>query len=285
MRGLEHHLTRWPGIDPAPWLLLHGWADAGSTFQFLADALPEERTLVAPDWRGFGQSAWPGDGYWFPDYFADLDALLEQLSPDTPVTLVGHSMGGNIAMMYAGIRPERVRTVVSIDAFGLPRTRPEQAPERYRNWLAQLEESSPFARFPSYEAFAQYLHRRSPRLPLERAAFIARAWAETAEDGGVRMRADPRHKRVNAVLYRREEAEACWEAIRAPLLLVAAGESDFAARIAGDDTIGRMRAIVPHCHVVSIPDSGHMVHHERPEALAAAIEHFVAPVERPAAPR
>lgn len=285
MRGLEHHLTRWPGSDPRPWLLLHGWADAGATFQFLADALPATRTLVAPDWRGFGQSAWPGDGYWFPDYYADLDALLGELSPDAPVTLIGHSMGGNIAMMYAGLRPERIRTVVSIDGFGLPRTQPQQAPERYRNWLAQLGESPSFARFPSYEAFARYLHRRSPRLPLARAEFIVRAWAEPAADGGVRMRADPRHKRINPVLYRREEAEACWAAIRAPLLLVAAAESDFSARVAGEDTIGRMRELVPQCQVVTIPDSGHMVHHEQPEALAAAIEDFVALLESAAAPR
>ena len=94
--------------------------DAGATFQFVADALPATRSLVALDWRGFGRSAWPDDGYWFPDYYADLDALLDQLSPDAPATLIGHSMGGNIAMMYAGIRPERVRAVVCIDAFGLP---------------------------------------------------------------------------------------------------------------------------------------------------------------------
>ncbi len=177
MRGLPHHLTRWPGSDPQPWLLLHGWMDAGATFQFLADALPATRSLVALDWRGFGESAWPDDGYWFPDYYADLDALLGQLSPDAPATLIGHSMGANVAMMYAGIRPERVRAVICIEGFGLPRTRPEQAAERYRTWLTQLGETPAFARFPSHEAFAQFLGKRNPRLPPERAAFIARAWA------------------------------------------------------------------------------------------------------------
>src|SRR5262245_34662794 len=81
LRGLAIRLTRWPGADTRPWLLLHGWLDAGSTFQFLADALPVSRSLIAPDWRGFGGSAWAQDGYWFPDYYADLDALIDRRSP------------------------------------------------------------------------------------------------------------------------------------------------------------------------------------------------------------
>ena len=279
MRGLRLHLTRWPGSDPRPWLLLHGWADAGATFQFLADALPHTRTLVAPDWRGFGASEWAAGGYWFPDYFADLEQLIAQLSPDAPVTLVGHSMGGNVAMMYAGIRPERVRAVVSIDGFGLPPARPEQAPTRYRTWLDELLATPAFAGFPSHAAFADYLHRRSPRLPRDHAELIARAWAETAPDGGVRMRADPRHKRVNPALYRREEAEACWRAIRAPLLMVAAADSGYAARVAGEATLERMRALVAGSRLVTVADCGHMVHHEQPAALGAVIEEFLATLD------
>ena len=108
-RGLRQHVTRWTGEDPEPLMLLHGWMDTGDTFQFLVDAMPTRHTFVAPDWRGFGRSEWPADGYWFPDYYGDLDALLDRFSPDAPVTLIGHSMGGNIATLYAGIRPERVR--------------------------------------------------------------------------------------------------------------------------------------------------------------------------------
>ena len=78
-RGLRQHVTRWPGEDPEPLILLHGWMDTGDTFQFLVDAMPARRTFVAPDWRGFGRSEWPADGYWFPDYYGDLDALLDRL--------------------------------------------------------------------------------------------------------------------------------------------------------------------------------------------------------------
>jgi pimeloyl-ACP methyl ester carboxylesterase len=276
LRGLPHQLTRWPGSDPRPIVLLHGWMDAGATYQFLADALPDTRTLVALDWRGFGGSDWPADGYWFPDYYADLDALLDELSPTEAVSLVGHSMGGNVSMSFAGIRPDRVRALVCIDAFGLPRTRPEQAPERFRNWLAELRAVPTFARFPSFEAFAAFLRKRNPRLTPERADFIARSWATESKDGGIRMRADPRHKRINPILYRREEAEASWRAITAPFLMVTAAASDAAGRFGEDANIEHWRQYVRDLEHVVIDDASHMVHHDRPGPLAVAIERFLA---------
>jgi pimeloyl-ACP methyl ester carboxylesterase len=275
IRGLRHHVTRWAGPDPEPVFLLHGWADAGDTFQFLVDEMPDRRTFLAPDWRGFGRSAWPAEGYWFPDYFADLEALLERFAPDTPVTLAGHSMGGNIATLYAGIRPERVRRVVCIEGFGLARTHPEQAPARYREWLAQVREPPTFARFPSMEAFTHLLVRRNPRLTPERAAFIAAAWAEQQADGSVTMRADPAHKRVNAVLYRRDEAEACWREITAPVLYVVAEHSDFLPRLGDDGRPENMARLIPRLEPCLVPESSHMVHHEQPVWLAREIEAFL----------
>jgi len=275
-RGLRHHVTRWPGTDPEPVFLLHGWADTGDTFQFLVDALPAARTFVAHDLRGFGRSEWPAEGYWFPDYLADLEALLDQLAPATPVTLVGHSMGGNIATLYAGIRPGRVRRVVCIEGFGLARTHPEQAPARYREWLEQLRTPPAFARFPSREAFAHLLLRRNPRLTPDRAAFIAAAWTAVQSDGSVAVRADPAHKRVNAVLYRREEAEYVWREITAPVLYVVAEQSDFLPRLGTDGAAENMAPIIRGLEPCLIADAGHMVHHEQPERLAREIEAFLA---------
>jgi len=276
LRGLRHHVTRWEGTDPEPVFLLHGWMDTGDTFQFLVDALPDRRTCVAPDWRGFGRSEWPADGYWFPDYFADLEALLEHCAPGVPVTLVGHSMGGNIALLYAGIRPERVRRVVCIEGFGMSRTQPEQAPARYREWLQQVREPPAFARFPSPEAFAHLLARRNPRLTPDRAAFIAAAWTEQLPDGAVQVRSDPAHKRVNPVLYRREEAEACWREITAPVLYVIAAASDFLPRLGEDARPENVARLIGRLESCVIEDAGHMVHHEQPERLARAIERFFA---------
>jgi pimeloyl-ACP methyl ester carboxylesterase len=275
LRGLRHHVTRWPGTDPEPVFLLHGWADTGDTFQFLVDEMPRHRTFIAPDLRGFGRSEWPAEGYWFPDYFADLEALLERLAPIGQVTLIGHSMGGNIATLYAGIRPERIHRVVCIEGFGLARTHPGQAPARYREWLGQLREPPAFARFPSLEAFTHLLFRRNPRLAPERAAFIAAAWTERQPDGSVTVRADPAHKRVNAVLYRREEAEAVWREVTAPVLYVVAQQSDFLPRLGEDGRPENMARLIQRLEACVIPDAGHMVHHEQPEMLAEEIEAFL----------
>ncbi len=127
------------------------WPHPGSSWSTLCN---EERWIIAPDWRGFGQSrGWTTttqarppivDSYWFPDYMADLDVLARPLgSAMPPVDLVGHSMGGNVAMMYSGVRPQRIRRLVNLEGFGLPATRPAQAPERYAKWMDETQGRAP----------------------------------------------------------------------------------------------------------------------------------------------
>lgn len=275
IRGLRHHVTRWPGAGGII-VLLHGWADTGDTFQFLVDAMSGDHSFVAPDWRGFGRTEWPAEGYWFADYLGDLDAMLDAWSPDAPATLVGHSMGGNVATLYAGIRPERVRRLVCIEGFGLPRTQPDQAPGRYRQWLRELRETQAFASFPSLDAFTHLLMRRNPRLTPDRARFIAQTWTRPAAGEAVQVVGDPAHKRTNPVLYRREEAEACWREIVAPVLYVMAAQSEYLPRLGEDGRPENMARIIRRLEPCVIEDASHMVHHERPEALAHAIEAFLA---------
>ena len=101
LRGRHLHLYAWGAEQPDPaatLFCLHGWGDLGASFQFVVDALPQDWCILAPDWRGFGRSAHNDGPYWFPDYLADLDALLEALSPSRPATLVGHSLGGYWAL-------------------------------------------------------------------------------------------------------------------------------------------------------------------------------------------
>ena len=274
-RGLNFHLYRWPGQDPDPLILLHGWGDSGETFQFLVDCLSADRTCVAIDMRGFGRTQRPDDGYWFPDYLADLEALLDQLVPDAPVDLIGHSMGGNIAMLYAGARPKRVRRLVSLEGFGLMSTSPDQAPARYAQWLDEVKHGSEFSMYETLEQLVKVLARRNPRTPMDRLELIARAWSQERSDGKIELRADPKHKRVNPVLYQRDQAEACWRAIEAPLLLVLGDQSDLVKRMGNvlDET--RLRALFSRGTVATVPDAGHMLHHERPEQVATLIEQFL----------
>jgi pimeloyl-ACP methyl ester carboxylesterase len=274
-RGLTFHLYRWPGSNPDPLVLLHGWGDSGETYQFLVDAFAADRTCVALDMRGFGRTQRPDDGYWFPDYLADLDAVLDQLVPDAAVDLVGHSMGGNVAMLYAGARPQRVRRLVSLEGFGMTRTTPEQAPARYAQWLDEVKRGSEFNIYESHEMFTRVLARRNPRTSKDRLDFIARSWGQERSDGRIELRADPKHKRVNPVLYQREQAEACWRAIEAPLLFVIGDQSELAKRMSDDIDEQRLRTLFRHGRFATVEDAGHMVHHERPEQVAALIEAFL----------
>ena len=277
IRGIEIHLTRWgPLLDSAsPAFLLHGWLDTGDTFQFMVDAFRRDRPLVALDWRGFGRSEWPQQGYWFPDYLGDLDALLDRLSPGVPAQLIGHSMGGNIANTYAGLRPERVRCVINLEGFGLARTSPAQAPARLRTWLDQLKREPTVKDYASFEELAAVIRFRYPRFSDEQAGVVANAWGTLGADGRVRLAGDPRHHWVNPILYKREDTEACWRELRAPLLMLVGEESDALAKLGADGTEQAFRAIFPHMQYARVAGAGHMLHIERPDVVAPLVESFL----------
>jgi pimeloyl-ACP methyl ester carboxylesterase len=184
-------------------------------------------------------------------------------------------MGGNIALMFAGIRPGRVRRLVTLEGFGLPRASADMAPARYRDWLDALHGVEPATVFPSLEVLAGVLRKRNPRLTPERAEFVAACWSEALSDGRVRLRFDPAHRRVNPVLYRREEAEACWREVRAPVLYVAGDESAFMQRLRGAADPEAMRSHIPQLEPRVVAGSGHMLHHDQPGAVARLIEDFL----------
>ncbi len=276
IRGVRYHVRRWGPPDGPPLFLLHGWMDVSASFQFLVDALEGPWQCIAPDWRGFGLSGWNEEGYWFPDYLADLDALLDLCPGRGLVPLVGHSMGGNIACLYAGVRPERVSRVVSLEGFGLPATRSEEAPERYRRWLDELKTPAAFSDYPSLEAVAARLRKNNPRLTEHQARFLAPHWAAPGPDGRVRPRSDPQHKGVNPVLYRLEEAMACWRGIEAPVLWVLGEESALARRRReAPEEFDQRSAAIRRLRVETLAGAGHMMHHDQPRALARLVEAFL----------
>ncbi len=273
IRGVRYEISEWGDRAHPLIVYLHGWGDCAATFQFVVDQLSQDWFVVAPDWRGFGGSTIDAQAYWFPDYLADLDQMLATYSPDDPVRLVGHSMGANVAGLFAGAMPERVSAFINIEGFGLADVDPADAPSRYRRWI---EESRSLPRFSSYEDFsalAQRVSKRCPNAGQGVAEFVARAWAEERE-GQICLRADPRHKLPNAVLYRRAESEACWRNVTAPVLLVAGSDSEFAAPTDPRPELGIHDLPFASATVATIPKSGHMLHFEAPAALAAEIEAF-----------
>lgn len=276
IRDLAYHVRTWGEADAPKLFMLHGWMDVGASFQFLVDAFERDWHVVAPDWRGFGRSAWCADGYWFADYIADLEAILDVFAPNEPARLIGHSLGGNVVTLYAGIRPERVAKVVSLDGFGIPAEDAAGAPLKYAKWLDALRDPPAFAPYASLAAVADRLQKNNPRLSRDKAEFLAGHWAESLPDGSARLVSDPRHKLPFPIVYRMEEVRAVWARVTAPVLWVGASDS-FVLTWLGEGENGlreRLRAI-RNCSLVTIPDAGHMLHHDQPAAVAAVIEPFL----------
>jgi len=277
IRGLRHHVRTWGDPASPKLFLLHGWMDVSASFQFLVDSFSREWHVVAPDWRGFGLSEWTREeGYWFPDYYADLEALLDLYQPSGPALLVGHSMGGVIASVYAGIRPDRVARLVSMEGLGLARHMPDQAPTRYAQWLDQLKDPPGFRPYRSFDEVATRLQKNNPRLSGEKAAFLARHWAKPLESGEVALLSDPRHKTFNPYLFRIDEAIACWRRITAPVLLVSGKLSEIPARMKDmPEQLAERKGAFRDRREVELEDAGHMMHHDQPERLARLIEDFL----------
>ena len=278
VRGLRYHLRRWPAPGAPKLVLLHGWMDVSASFQFMVDALEREWDVYAPDWRGYGLSDWgKADCYWFPDYLADLDALLEKIDPQGPANLVGHSLGGNVAALYAGTRPERIARLANLEGFGMPPTRPEEAPARYARWLEELRDPPRLRPYASFAALAERLQGGNRRLSREKAEFLARHWGQEVAGQGVVLRGDPAHKVVNPVLYRYEEARACGQAVSAPVLWVEAAETQTPQRLHLDAAqLAERRAAFRDVRHATVPDAGHMLHHDQPRAVARLLEEFFA---------
>jgi len=281
VRGLRLHVRHWGQAGAPKLFLLHGWMDMSASFQFMVDCLQGQWHVIAPDWRGFGLSERSGaDTYWFPDYLADLDALLDHYAPDDAVNLLGHSMGGNIAGLYAGVRPQRISKLINLEGFGLPATPPSQYPARVAKWLDELRAPPAMRGYASLDEVAARLRKNNPRLPFERAAFLAAHWAEQNRDGEWMILGDPAHKMTGPIPYRVDEIMAAWEAITAPVLWVEAQETDMwrwmgpkdQARLEVDRRMAHIKNVTPRM----VPQAGHMLHHDQPALLAHMVEAFLA---------
>ena len=290
IRQLNYHVRLWgPATsDLPPLVLVHGWMDVSASYQFVVDAFSQAfaqgRRIIAPDWRGFGLTAppVPTDHYFFPDYLADLDQLLDHFAPGTPVDLVGHSMGGNVAMFYAGARPARVRRLVNLEGFGMPASKPTKAPKRYAEWMDELKAlqrgEMALKTYDSADGVARRLMKTNPRLPQDKAQWLARHWARPNAQGQWEILGDAAHKITNAMLFRLEEALALYAAITAPTLSIEASDDSLGLWWKGRYTLEeyhqRLQS-VPDCRIARVEDAGHMLHHDQPQAVAALIEGFL----------
>ena len=265
--------------------------DVAASYQFMVDAFPDafaaDRRIIAPDWRGFGQTpsspaGGQADSYWFADYLADLDFLLDHYAPGQAVDLVGHSMGGNVAMLYAGVRPARIRKLVNLEGFGLAASQPSQAADHYAQWMDELKSLQrgelDLKSYNEVGGVARRLMRTNPRLSPDKADWLANHWARPDADGKWRILGEPAHKVPSAQLYRVDETLAIYQRISAPTLAVEASDDSIAlwwkGRFSLDEYHERLKQ-VPDARVAVIQDAGHMLHHDQPGKLAQLIADFL----------
>ncbi|WP_173819634.1 alpha/beta fold hydrolase [Paraburkholderia piptadeniae] len=282
VRGVRLHVRRWGNPDAPTLFMLHGWMDVAASFQFVVDALAGDWQVIAPDARGFGLSDWPvaergGGHYWFQEYLADLDALVDHYAPTGEVNLVGHSMGANVVCLYAGVRPERVRRVVDLEGFGLAPSKPSQLPRRLATWLDELREPPSLRSYATLDDVAARLIKTNARLAPQRAGFLAQHWSKPDGEGGYVLLADPAHKIRGPLLYRLDEVMAVWANVRAKVLHVEATASPTLSMLAGDIPLDEFKArfsAFADWREAFIDEAGHMVHHDQPEHVAALIEGF-----------
>ncbi len=279
LNTLKHRITTWGKKSSPKIFLIHGWMDMGPSFNFLCDELKNNFYCIALDLRGFGLSGHTKNslGYFYFEYLADIHALLNHFSPDEPVTLVGHSMGGNIGSLYAGTFPERVREFVNIEGFGIEDMASERGPKRVRDWI-ESNKKSLFKIYATLKKLATRLTEQNPKLTAEQSLFLARHLSKKVR-GGFQIAADPRHKWPNPNLYQLQNIYPFWQNITARVLNVVAQNSEMAIWLKNEnlhDEIDRRLAYFPKTSQKTVvPNCGHMVHLEKPKELARIIKEFL----------
>ncbi len=266
------------GNAGAPLLVLvHGGRDHARSWDFVAGPLASEYHVIAPDLRGHGDSAWAvGSQYSMPDYILDLAQLLRHVG-ETPVTLLGHSLGGAIVLQYSGIYPETVRAVIAIEGLGPPPELVIDGPveERMDEWIGTMQALARRRprRYASLEEAAERMHEANPHLSEAMARHLTVHGMMRKEDGSYvwkfdnYVRAWPPHR------YDREAVERLWARIRCPTLLVR-GSDSWASNPVVDGRAGHFE----NYDYADIEGAGHWVHHDQYEAFMQRVTEFLAKV-------
>jgi len=267
----------WGNPDAPPLVLVHGSRDHARNWDWVAKRLRDRWHIIAPDLRGHGDSQWSSDGaYAMPGYIYDLAQLVRQLRL-APVTLIGHSLGGNIATRYAGIFPENVKRLVSIEGLGpSPKAMAERLArpfaERMRVWVSAqrgLAHRLP-RRYESIEDATARMQESNRHLSPEQASHLTRHGVNQNEDGTYSWKFDPYLNIFPPVDVPAEEVERLWANVACPVLLVY-GKQSWASNPLED---GRARHF-KNARVVMVENAGHWVHHDQTEFFLKTVQAFL----------
>ncbi len=287
VRGLRLRLHGWrPAADPVgpTVLVLHGFLDSGATFDVLGEILASAGLRVfAPDLRGFGDSDRVGAGgyYHFPDYVADVAELAERLVTEekgaepeggTPrLAVVGHSMGGGVATLFAGALPDRVARLAVLEGWGPMHVEPELGVDQMRRHLADLRKVERVPRaLASMEEATTRLAASHPRIDREILARVAEKLVRGDAAGNLRWAWDPLHRTTSPITFNAQVYGSFLRAITCPVLSISGGPHGFHP----PDEEQRLRE-VRKLRRAEIPTAGHMMHWTAPHAVAALLVPFL----------
>ena len=229
--------------------------------------------MFAVDLRGHGDSDWAlGGNYSIIDYALDLHAVVGEIGR-TPVTLVAHSLGGSIALQYAGTVPENVQAVVSIEGLGrLPWAGEQHRPahERMREWLADMRELA--GREPriyaTFEDAVTRMREANSHLSPDLARHLTVHGVREVE-GGYVWKFDNHVRSRSPYEFNMEDARDIWNQIRAPILFIQGAESWGKQEAADYSAFHNFRA-------ETVEDAGHWVHHDQFDRFLELTEGFLA---------
>ena len=271
------HYVDWGNQEAPPLVLVHGGRDHCRNWDWVAQALRKDWHIIAPDLRGHGDSDWTSDGnYRMGNYIYDLAQLIHQQNL-APVTLVSHSLGGNIALRYAGLYPELVNKVVAIEGLGFsPQMMAERAKkpfeQRMREWVDEQRELA--GRLPrkyaSIEEAFKRMQNENKHLSPEQARHLTIHGVNQNEDGTYSWKFDNYVRSWPPYDMPQADVEKLWSLITCPTCLVH-GEESWASNPAEDGRIAHFQ----NATVKSFENAGHWVHHDRLDDFIKLLRNFL----------
>ncbi|MBG08432.1 MAG: hypothetical protein CME68_06710 [Halobacteriovoraceae bacterium] len=287
INGLNYSLWTWGDPSLPPLFFIHGFADSGKNFEWVAEHLKDQYFCIAPDLRGHGHSEKSKSplGYFFYEYVADIHQVFEHYSPNKPVFAIGHSMGGNIVSIYGGACPDRIKAFINIEGLGIRDRSRETAPKVFSNWL--LGKATHFKQvYSSISDFAEKMKKRNPLCPSERCLSIAENLLIEKEKNQFALRVDPLHFLPNPYIYRFENVAPFFEEHKGSILFIESEHTNMDSWMTPLDLdpkekeafrvkeTERRLSFYPGHQKIIIKDCGHMIHYDLPAELSQEIKAF-----------
>ncbi len=274
---LRHHYVDWGNPDAPPLLLIHGGRDHCRSWDWAAEELRKDWHVIAPDLRGHGDSQWSPDGnYEMSSFVYDLAQLVHQLDL-APVTIVSHSMGGNISIRYSGLYPENVRKLVAIEGLGPSPAVQAKRDEigirpRFRQWIEDKRNAAGRLprRYPTLESALDRMKAENTYLTDEQARHLTIHGASRNEDGTWSWKFDNYLNIWAAFDMPREDMLALWTAITCPVLMMY-GAKSWASNPEKDGRIEHFNT----ASVVEFENAGHWLHHDQFDRFMAELAAFL----------